>query len=1209
MRFELTGDVAQQLLQGIKSLDLGLGQVTRRLDALDKESDQAGKGATAAILQWQSLGHALEMVSQKASAAGASMFHAGQRILSGFGRVAGGLVKEFATFDQAITNSVTVTGLMGDAFDQAKVELSDFALSVSRMSAKTPTEIANAFYALGSAGFTVREQLQATTGIIALSEATMSEVPFAAELVTSAMKAYGLQTQDTDRIVNALAKSISSSRLNMERLGYSLPYVAATAKGFNVSLEQTLAMLSLLVDRGLEASMAGTGLRQAFMQLSEGAGPTFDVLKQYGVTLAEIDLGSRSLIDVLGTLKERFAGVPSQERQAAFSQAFGARAVAAISILVDQADQIEGITEKFTGTNAALEMQAKQLDTLKGQWTIFNSTLKETGERLTEDAGKPLKEFVTTLQMALVRLLDAGDITAIGEGLAGGVQTTLAVLRPLVGLLESAVHWFSQLSTGAQGATVWMTALSGPALMVGGALLMITGRLAGLVAVFAMLKASGGMGAMATALTAIRTGAIALLPGIGWVAAALVGLHLAVKANVLWLGDLWDTIKKTASVAATLSQGQEALEEKLVETGMGAKEAERKSKELSAAYVQLKLRAGDVAYELGEIWAGLTDWMTDAPGGVAATDLLRGAMNLLARSLEGIAELLKDIHDVARDAWEALRSLGKWRPTQVGPGGYAGYGIESMKTYAEGVKIGDVTFVQPAMDEMAGHAAAYVKPGGSPPRIGPLSTIDKDGMELMRTLAGGIERGIPLIAAAGEKAAEALKKALEGIDAYLTRRGAEVDILKIKQGMGWGGVTQADVDAAQMGLAGDIGRALGRVSKLPAEARLPYWQQFESVFQERVRAEEEAARAANERRLQEEEWLNEDRAFNERLAEDMRQLEERHWRELQEADERLRVQQEWRAMWEGWAQDIFRYRLAVREATEKMHAEVLRMGTMVGRQPSGIDIGHAVADAVRQARAEYQRTAIAGDLEALMPGVLARYEAEMEADWQKYQDILDKREEAEKSLQERAQQLGNAMWEAALHADSLGGAFRTAIESIGRQFTAAFAQKLMEPVFVPLQKWLDSLMADLFRQQVGKPGEPGYKAPGTLAKMPILAPLATIAGGLVGGGSEAAFGGAGLGLAIGAKFGGPWGAVGGALVGGLVGGATGGKKGRNPQHDETNRLLTEINSSLRPQADWFRTISTEALFGPAEMYYGGRGPGSDFSQEYVVTAARGSYMR
>lgn len=79
---------------------------------------------------------------------------------------------------------------------------------------------------------------------------------------------------------------------------------------------------------------------------------------------------------------------------------------------------------------------------------------------------------------------------------------------------------------------------------------------------------------------------------------------------------------------------------------------------------------------------------------------------------------------------------------------------------------------------------------------------------------------------------------------------------------------------------------------------------------------------------------------------------------------------------------------------------------------------------------------------------------------------------------------------------------------------------------------------------------------------------------------------------------GPWGAVAGGLLGGALGGLFGGnkpdpeeqrRKEREKQHqDKLVDLLSKIDKSLRPQADYFRTIKGDVLYGSSSRWYSGR---------------------
>ena len=58
-----------------------------------------------------------------------------------------------------------------------------------------------------------------------------------------------------------MAKSFSSSGLDLEKFKESMKLVAPIARAANIDLETTTALLSSLADAGLNGSIAGTGLK------------------------------------------------------------------------------------------------------------------------------------------------------------------------------------------------------------------------------------------------------------------------------------------------------------------------------------------------------------------------------------------------------------------------------------------------------------------------------------------------------------------------------------------------------------------------------------------------------------------------------------------------------------------------------------------------------------------------------------------------------------------------------------------------------------------------------------------------------------------------------------------------------------------------------------------------------------------------------------
>ena len=66
-----------------------------------------------------------------------------------------------------------------------------------------------------------------------------------------------------------MAKSFSSSALDINKFEIGMANVGPVTAEAGVSVEETTAMLGILVDRNVQASKAGTGLRNVFLTLSK----------------------------------------------------------------------------------------------------------------------------------------------------------------------------------------------------------------------------------------------------------------------------------------------------------------------------------------------------------------------------------------------------------------------------------------------------------------------------------------------------------------------------------------------------------------------------------------------------------------------------------------------------------------------------------------------------------------------------------------------------------------------------------------------------------------------------------------------------------------------------------------------------------------------------------------------------------------------------
>ena len=92
-----------------------------------------------------------------------------------------------------------------------------------------------------------------------------------------------------------MAKSFTSSAMDIEKWQTSMTKVAPIAAAAGISIEATAAVMSKLTDTGIEASIAGTSLRNIFLKMQDSSS---DLSKFLGYTVNSSNDLDRALQDL-----------------------------------------------------------------------------------------------------------------------------------------------------------------------------------------------------------------------------------------------------------------------------------------------------------------------------------------------------------------------------------------------------------------------------------------------------------------------------------------------------------------------------------------------------------------------------------------------------------------------------------------------------------------------------------------------------------------------------------------------------------------------------------------------------------------------------------------------------------------------------------------------------------------------------------------------
>jgi len=274
---------------------------------------------------------------------------------------------------------------------KTKKETKDLTKNAKELGATTvftATQVTQLQVELAKLGFTQEQILAVTEGILDMAAAAGTDLANASEIVGSTIRAFQIDVSNTRHVVDVMAKSFSTSALNIDRFRAAMSNVAPTAKKFGWSLEYTTALLGKLVDNGIEASKAGTDLRRIIA-----------VLASKNITLEQ----SLQMIN------------SSQNKVNTAQKLFGQRAFTSALILIDLIDTVDDYAEVLNKADgAAKQMAQTMLDNIAGDLTILKSAWEglilsvEEGEGVIARVARSFVQDVTKMLRSITEF-STGD--------------------------------------------------------------------------------------------------------------------------------------------------------------------------------------------------------------------------------------------------------------------------------------------------------------------------------------------------------------------------------------------------------------------------------------------------------------------------------------------------------------------------------------------------------------------------------------------------------------------------------------------------------------------------------------------------------------------------------------------------------------------------------------------------------------------------------
>lgn len=266
-------------------------------------------------------------------------------------------VRAFARFDYTMAQVQAISEATGDQFTVLRSQ----AIELGRTTIFTSTQAAEGQLFLARAGFEVNEIYQALPGTLRLAQSSALDLGRSADIVSNVMRGFAISADQTNRFVDVLARTVNSSNTNLEQLGQAMKFVAPAARAVNLTVEETSSLLGALGDAGIQATLAGTNLRQAFIRLANlrpdvATGRATAALEELGIAFDEVDISVHGVLPVIRRIAEE---------QLTLSQAaaiFGTRAASAFLVIQNSIPDIDEMTRRLREAQSGADQLASALE-------------------------------------------------------------------------------------------------------------------------------------------------------------------------------------------------------------------------------------------------------------------------------------------------------------------------------------------------------------------------------------------------------------------------------------------------------------------------------------------------------------------------------------------------------------------------------------------------------------------------------------------------------------------------------------------------------------------------------------------------------------------------------------------------------------------------------------------------------------------------------
>lgn len=272
---------------------------------------------------------------------------------------------------------IDAVGAVAGATEPQMKGLADTALRIGKDTAFSASEAASAMETLAASGVPVEDIMNgAADATVALAAAGGTDLVTAANVASSALSVWGLETSELTDVVNRVAGAANVSKFGVEDMSLAIAQGGGAAAAAGVPMSDFMTVIASGAAYFASGSDAGTSFKTFLMRLAAPSAEAAQLMGELGINAFDASGNMKGMGEIAGDLQSALGPLTEEQRANALATIFGSDASrTAIALMEQGEDGFKSMDATMKGSDAAA-IAAQRMDNFAGSMEQLKGTIE-----------------------------------------------------------------------------------------------------------------------------------------------------------------------------------------------------------------------------------------------------------------------------------------------------------------------------------------------------------------------------------------------------------------------------------------------------------------------------------------------------------------------------------------------------------------------------------------------------------------------------------------------------------------------------------------------------------------------------------------------------------------------------------------------------------------------------------------------------------------